>query len=137
MFTKAILFVYTICKIQGTRSIVLGAKARHSYSNSSSIRRKLPQRQRGRMKKGEEKNRGQTRGKSLLVPVFFAFVQSWEHEGHNGRHIVTDQTQDVFVIPKIQRTLGYLCPAEENKDNTSRDVTIQHPLFCQVHLSLN
>ena len=38
--------------------------------------------------------------------MLFAFVQCWEHEGHNGRHIVTDETQDVFIIPKIQ---GSLC----------------------------
>lgn len=42
------------------------------------------------------------RGATLLVPVLFALIQGREHDGHNGAHIVTDQTQDVLIIPKIQ-----------------------------------
>lgn len=65
----------------------------------------------------------ETGGEILLVPVFFALVQSWEHEGHNAGHIVTDQTQDVFVIPKIQRTLCNLWRREQNKHNGVTNIT--------------
>ena len=55
----------------------------------------------------------------LLVPVFFAFVQGWEHEGHNAGHIVTDQTQDVLVIPKIQRSFCHLFPPRTQEKTTA------------------
>jgi hypothetical protein len=61
----------------------------------------------------------------LLVPVLFAFVQCGEHEGHYAGHIVTDQAQDVLVIPKIQGTLGHLWLG---KGQTKKNTTPSQPL---------
>jgi hypothetical protein len=60
----------------------------------------------------------------LLVPVLFAFVKCGEHEGHYAGHIVTDQAQDVLVIPKIQGTLGHLWSGKGQTKNT----TLSQPL---------
>ena len=56
---------------------------------------------------------------SLLIPVLFCFIESRKHDRQHCDNIVTDQTQNVFVIPVIQGTLRHL----QNVTHINRGIT--------------
>lgn len=45
---------------------------------------------------------------ALLVPVFLALVECREHDGQDGGHIVTDEAEDVLIVPEVQSSLCHL-----------------------------
>ena len=45
---------------------------------------------------------------ALLVPMMLALVECRECNGQDSTGVITDQTQDVLIIPVIQRPLGNL-----------------------------
>lgn len=44
----------------------------------------------------------------LLIPVLFGAIEGWEHYRQDNTNVITDKTQDVLIVPIVQRSLCYL-----------------------------
>jgi hypothetical protein len=61
--------------------------------------------------------RGHKVNNVLLIPVLFGAIEGWEHYRKDNTNVITDKTQDVLIVPIIQRSFCYLEIHSQVKSN--------------------
>ena len=51
----------------------------------------------------------------ILVPMFFALIQSWKDQRDKCSSILTDQIDNPIIVPEVQCPLSNLPPTKQHK----------------------